>query len=74
MFKVLTNYVQQLPLNILLDNTFSFSQHRLFHNLMGSVGCMEFIMRFNNIQAIQESEIHPFEPYLEYLRYTKTGP
>ncbi|KAE9528516.1 hypothetical protein AGLY_012087 [Aphis glycines] len=72
--KVLTNYVQQLPLNILLDNTFSFSQHRLFHNLRGRIGCMEFIMRFNNIKEIQESEIHPFESYLEYLRYTKTGP
>jgi len=41
---------------------------------MGNVGCMEFIMRFNDFQAIQESEIHPFDAYLEYLRYTKTGP
>ncbi|XP_026819290.1 uncharacterized protein LOC113557950 [Rhopalosiphum maidis] len=72
--KVLTTFVKQLSLRTLLDNTYSFSQHCLFQNLMGNEGCIEFILRFNNHKALQESEIHPIESYLEYLRYVRSGP
>ncbi|XP_026819185.1 uncharacterized protein LOC113557842 [Rhopalosiphum maidis] len=71
--KVLTNFVKQLPLKTLLDNTYTFARHHLFQNETGNEGCMEFILRFNNYKAIQEAEIHPIQPYLEYLRYTRSG-
>lgn len=70
---IITSLVMNLPLKIILDNTLFFAKNRLFSNMSASVGLWEYILRFNNITLLKKSQIHPIEPYLQYVKYTRTA-
>lgn len=60
-----------MPLRKLLDNTFFFAKQKLFCNTTPDVGLWEFILRFNNIAELKKSKIHPIEPFLAYVKYSR---
>lgn len=60
-----------MPLRTLLDNTFFFAKKKLFHNSTPDVGLWEYILRFNNTVELKKSKIHPIEPFLEYVKYSR---
>lgn len=62
-----------LSLKAILDNTLFFAKNRLFSNMSSSVGLWEYILRFNNTTLLKKSQIHPIEPYLQYVKYTRTA-
>lgn len=62
-----------MPLRTLLENTFYLAKHRLFRNSSPDIGLWEFILRFNNTNELQKSQIHPIESFIEYVKYSRTS-
>jgi len=62
-----------LPLKTILENTFFFAKNRLFRNVTPDVGLWEYILRFNNTTLLKKSQIHPIEPFIQYVKYSRTS-
>lgn len=62
-----------MPLAILLDKTYTFAKLRLFRNSTPYAGLREYISRFNHLQKLKESKIHPIESFIEYVKYSRTS-
>lgn len=63
-----------MPLKTLLDNTFRFAKKKLFLNTAPQEGLLKFILRFSNAVELEKEKIHPIEAFIQFARYSRTGP
>lgn len=65
--------VMHMPLATLLDNTFRFAKRRFFIDVSSTEmeGIWAFISRFSNKIELKNSGIHPIEPFLQYIKYSR---
>lgn len=58
---------------MLLENVFYFSKHKVFNSDKTSDAVvMKFISYFDDSDKLQESQIHPIDSFLQYVRYSRT--
>ncbi|XP_050523905.1 uncharacterized protein LOC126895752 [Daktulosphaira vitifoliae] len=72
--KIINSLVLHMPLKTLLDNTFRFAKKKLFLNIAPQEGLWNFILRFNNVMELEKEKIHPIEAFIQFARYSRTGP
>jgi len=72
-FNILIALIKHMPLKILLEKTFYFAKQKLFCNSTPDIGLWEFILRFSNTIELRKSRIHPIEPYIEFVKYSRTS-
>ncbi|VVC29540.1 TROVE domain [Cinara cedri] len=70
--EILIVLLKNMPLKMVLDHTFPFSKARLFQNNTLYNGVDAYILRFNDTLELNQSGIHPIEPFIEYARYSRT--
>lgn len=60
-----------MPPRTVLDQTFNFAKQTFFGKKPDYFGLSTFKLRFHNDLELKYHNIHPFEPYLQFAKYTR---
>ncbi|XP_050423592.1 uncharacterized protein LOC126835217 [Adelges cooleyi] len=72
--EIISSLIMHMPLRSLLECTFNLSKRKLFINRPPHDVLWHYILRFNDIKDLEKEQIHPIESFIQYARYSRTGP